>query len=392
MENNDINPKPQPTGGLKLMTVFIAVLALHVLVIGGFTVWHLLNPATSDTDLASDKNHKSAKIASDATLSGDVSASDATATPTDKTGGASATATTTAPATDASAEATTDSSATTVPSADTANTTTPAPTTVTASTSDTLQPKPGNEPLMVSPPPADASSIAAGQSSETPSGPIQHGPVINPPENLAPPADASSTAATTPATTPIDGGAPVADGTPYTVRKGDSLARIAHRHHVALAQLKLANSLTSDRLKIGQKLVIPNRAEKLASADASEAAASPQLSSTDTVETPTEPAVAGTSVKSHHLHSHTTVAANGHHVYTVMKGDTLTKIARKFHTTSGAIMAANNITNASRLSIGKKLHIPSGESRSAAASARESEPTERETKTSAHGQLANYVP
>ena len=45
MEPNENNPlKPQPTGGLKLMTVFIAVLALHVVVIGGFTVWHLLYP------------------------------------------------------------------------------------------------------------------------------------------------------------------------------------------------------------------------------------------------------------------------------------------------------------------------------------------------------------
>ena len=34
MDNKDSNMKPQQTGGLKLMTVFIAVLALHVLVIG----------------------------------------------------------------------------------------------------------------------------------------------------------------------------------------------------------------------------------------------------------------------------------------------------------------------------------------------------------------------
>ncbi len=66
----------------------------------------------------------------------------------------------------------------------------------------------------------------------------------------------------------------MADGTPYTVARGDSLARIAHRHHVALAQLKPANSLTSDRLTIGQKLVIPEpRRRRLATTDASEAAA-----------------------------------------------------------------------------------------------------------------------
>ena len=392
MENNESNLKPQPTGGLKLMTVFIAVLALHVLVIGGFTVWHLLNPPSTDTDLASDKNHK-AKIVSDATLSGDVTSTDGTAT--DKSANAAATPSITTSGTDATAEATTDTPVTPAPTTDATSTpaATPAPTTTTAATSDVLQPKPGNEPLMVSPPPDDASSIAASPTSETPSGPIQHGPVINPPDNLAPPTDASSTASTTPTTTtPIDGATPVADGTPYTVRKGDSLARIAHRHHVALAQLKTANSLTSDRLSIGQKLVIPNRAEKLATTDASEAASAPTVSSSDTTDSTTAPSVATASIgaKPEHLHLHKTTAS-GHHLYTVVKGDTLMKIARKFHTTSGAIMAANNITNASRLSIGKKLHIPSGESRTAA-SARETAPTERESKTAAHGQLANYVP
>jgi LysM repeat protein len=400
MENNESNLKPQPTGGLKLMTVFIAVLALHVLVIGGFTVWHLLNPPSTDTDLA-DKNHKGAKIVSDATLSGDVTSTDGTVTTAPANGTGTPSATT--PATDTTAEATTDATATPASTADATTTpTTPAPavTTVTASTSDALEPKPGNTPLMVSPPPDDASSIAAGPTSDMPSGPLRHGPVINPPDNLAPPADASSTAlntSTTPttpsATTPIDGATPVADGTPYTVRKGDSLARIAHRHHVALAQLKMANSLTSDRLSIGQKLVIPNRAEKLATTDASEAASAPTMSATDTTDSTPAPAVstASTGVEPKHLHLHKTTAASGHRLYTVVKGDTLMKIARRFRTTAGAIMAANNITNASRLSIGKKLHIPSGESRTAA-SARETAPTERASKTAAHGQLANYVP
>ena len=385
MENNESNLKPQPTGGLKLMTVFIAVLALHVLVIGGFTVWHLLNPSANDSDLAMDKAHKGAKIASDATLSSDVSSADGTTIdkPTNSTATASTDVGSTGP----------------VAATDVAGP--PAPTPANASTSDTITPKPAREPLMVTPPPVadDASSIAANPpTSQTASGPIQHGPVVNPPDNLAPPADASSTASSSPtATVPADGETPVTDGTPYTVKKGDSLARIAHRHHVALARLKTANSLSNDRLSIGQKLVIPNRAEKqLATADASESASVPQLTSSDSADTTTTPPAVSTAAvteKPAHLHAHKTAGtAGGHHLYTVVKGDTLMKIARKFRTTAGAIMAANNITNASRLSIGKRLRIPAGESRSAAASARESAPTERETKTSAHGQLANYVP
>jgi LysM repeat protein len=402
MENNDSNLKPQTTGGLKLMTVFIAVLALHVLVIGSFGIYSLLKRSNSDTDLAADKTHKDAKIAADAITTGDVASTDSTAA--DKSAGATAPSTMdTTTTTDGTADSTTSPTvATDVTGAST--TTTPgvtpatAPATTTTATPDNIQPRPGSEPLMVSPPPNDASSIAAGgPTSDTPSGPIQHGPVINPPENLAPPADTSTTAATA----SVDANAPVADGTPYTVHKGDSLARIAHRHHVALAQLKLANSLTNDRLKIGQKLVIPNHAEKVAATDASEAASAPQLSSTTPDETAKVPADSGDTSESTasvspktehaHLHSHK-AAVTGHHLYTVVRGDTLMKIARRFRTTAGAIMAENGITNASRLSIGKKLRIPGGDSRSAAASSREPAPTERESHTAAHGQLANYVP
>ncbi len=49
----------------------------------------------------------------------------------------------------------------------------------------------------------------------------------------------------------------------------------------------------------------------------------------------------------------------------MVKGDTLIKIAHKFKTTPTAIMAANSITDPAKLTIGKKLKIPSQESRSA---------------------------
>src|SRR5450432_2572722 len=68
MDIKDSNIKSQQTGGLKLMTVFIAVLALHVVVIGGFTVYHLMSGGSTDADLTTtDKIHKGATIA-DSTL------------------------------------------------------------------------------------------------------------------------------------------------------------------------------------------------------------------------------------------------------------------------------------------------------------------------------------
>jgi LysM repeat protein len=394
METNDSNLKPQPTGGLKLMTVFIAVLALHVVVIGGFTVWHLLYPANIDADMALDK-HKGSKIVSDSAIADmqapdtgatDKTASSATDNPTDASVSTDASSASTAPA---------------APATPAAPVTTPAPAS-TASTAPSTPAAPETITVPATPPTIveDTSSVAANP----PSTSVQRGPVINPPDNnLAPPAD-STTASTV---TADASSTQVVEGTPYTVKHGDSLAKIAHRHHIALAKLRTANSLASDNLHIGQKLVIPNRAEPAAATTSVADTATP--AETDTAVTtpstktaplstapmaqPVEsidnvgtPSVASSSTPRHTHHAAT------HHLYTVVKGDTLTKIARRYHTTTSAIIAANNISNASRLSIGEKLHIPSHESRAAATASQEAAPEQPETHSSAKGQLANYVP
>lgn len=48
-----------------------------------------------------------------------------------------------------------------------------------------------------------------------------------------------------------------AGGNTYVVQKGDILGRIANKFKVKLADLKKANGLTSDKIVVGQKLVIP---------------------------------------------------------------------------------------------------------------------------------------
>lgn len=47
--------------------------------------------------------------------------------------------------------------------------------------------------------------------------------------------------------------------TTYTVRKGDSLDKIARKHGVTVKQIKAVNGLKSDKINIGQKLKIPKK-------------------------------------------------------------------------------------------------------------------------------------
>jgi LysM repeat protein len=115
-------------------------------------------------------------------------------------------------------------------------------------------------------------------------------------------------------------------GSEYVVVKGDSLAKIAKKNGVTLKALEAANpGVIPTKLKIGQKLVIP--AGGKTSADA----AAPLSAATGDAGTAT---------------------------YTVKSGDTLTKIAKAHGTTVKAIQAANNLTT-TKISVGKKLKIPS---------------------------------
>lgn len=51
--------------------------------------------------------------------------------------------------------------------------------------------------------------------------------------------------------------APAADAKEHTVAKGETLSSIAKSYKISVADLKKANNLTGDDLKVGQKLTIP---------------------------------------------------------------------------------------------------------------------------------------
>ena len=112
----------------------------------------------------------------------------------------------------------------------------------------------------------------------------------------------------------------------YTVKKGDSLGKIAEAHGVGLSKLKEWNNLKNDNINIGQKLTIyTNGGPAKAASTSSTSSAS---------------------------------AAKGHSTYTVKSGDTFYSIAKNYPGVSAQnIMDYNGLTS-TKLKVGMTLKIP----------------------------------
>lgn len=131
-----------------------------------------------------------------------------------------------------------------------------------------------------------------------------------------------------------DAAAPTAaavGGSSYTVKSGDSLWKIAKAHNISVTALKQANNLSSDALKLNQKLTIPT-------GSAPAAAAAPA------------PAVAEWKAGTH--------SENGQTIHVVDVGESLAAIAKKYGVTVTELMKANNITDAKRVTVTQRLVIP----------------------------------
>lgn len=115
----------------------------------------------------------------------------------------------------------------------------------------------------------------------------------------------------------------------YKVRSGDSLGKIASRHHVTVAQLKSWNHLRSNTIRVGQRLYIYK-------------GGSPTVSSSTSQ--PKTPAPAAST-------------SSGGTTYKVKKGDTLYKISKQFGVSASAIMKYNGIGESIRE--GQVIKIPS---------------------------------
>ena len=112
----------------------------------------------------------------------------------------------------------------------------------------------------------------------------------------------------------------VGKGLSYQVRRGDTLSKIARRFDLSVEELMGINGLSSDLVRIGQRLVVGNSSEK---------------------------------------ESGSSIVASGSHTYLVRSGDTLFSIARSHRTTVDSLKRANNLRS-SRIYVGQKLALPSG--------------------------------
>ena len=123
-----------------------------------------------------------------------------------------------------------------------------------------------------------------------------------------------------------------AERTVYKVKSGDTLGKIARKHHVTVSQIKNWNHMRNNNLRVGQKLVIytGDGAPSISSSSKKSGKTSQQSS---------------------------TPSSGGGTTYKVRKGDTLSKIAARFPGVSVKdIKKANGIGD--NIKVGQKLKIP----------------------------------
>ncbi|MEO4054156.1 LysM peptidoglycan-binding domain-containing protein [Solibacillus sp. CAU 1738] len=127
--------------------------------------------------------------------------------------------------------------------------------------------------------------------------------------------------------------APVADAAAsYTVQKGDTLSKIAKAHNTTIQQLKRWNNLKSDHIFVEQKLIIASAGSKPPATNIVHNPISHNKQEgqvTNTVEVDTQ-------------------------TYKVQKGDTLTKVAKKYNVTVASIKEWNNL-NSDSIFVGQIL-------------------------------------
>ena len=138
--------------------------------------------------------------------------------------------------------------------------------------------------------------------------------------------------------------APMAEAASYTVSKGDTLTKIANANKTTVSQLKQWNNLKNDYIYVGQKLTVT-------------AVKQPAATNTQVVTSNKQPVTSNQPTPSK------TPAATSTSTYKVVKGDTLSKIAKKINATVANIKKWNGLST-DAIYVGQQLKI--GEAKTAA--------------------------
>ncbi|QYJ78426.1 LysM peptidoglycan-binding domain-containing protein [Shewanella acanthi] len=133
------------------------------------------------------------------------------------------------------------------------------------------------------------------------------------------------------------------DSQSYIVKSGDSLGSIAAKFDISVKELKQANNLTSDRIKIGQELTLLMPMGTEAEQHSASAKSNTNASSSKNTKEPTVKQTENFTVKAS--------------TYKVKSGDSLDKIARKNKVKLADLMKWNNLNAKSVIKPGQELKL-----------------------------------
>jgi len=146
----------------------------------------------------------------------------------------------------------------------------------------------------------------------------------------------------------------------YVVKSGDTLGAIAYGNGINIRQLKELNGLTSDTLKVGQKLKIPAEKvvtpKKVETKPVEKKVVEPEVKAP--AEAPAEPVVAPVETPAEAPVAAPVEEAAPVQTYTVQEGDDLTDVSIRFGVSAAAVRELNNLGESDKLVAGQILKLP----------------------------------
>lgn len=143
---------------------------------------------------------------------------------------------------------------------------------------------------------------------------------------------------------------PPAGGELYIVKRGDCLSKIAVRHGMTVKELRDVNELTTDMIRVGQKMIVSKRRS-----DGGES------NLDDLLDDPSEPVETGGDLELPSPEPDASDSAGDpvtdFYSHEVQEGETLEKVAQLYLVSQARLMAVNNLSSA-KIRVGMTLKIP----------------------------------